>query len=81
MNVSIFSQKDYENISDWTIGQNKPNSKPISVKKYFFSFPKALFSPILGTNSVPHLDKYRNDSRQRKIIFIKVLFRSISCNI
>ncbi len=29
MNVSIFSQIDYENISDWTIGQNKPNSNPI----------------------------------------------------
>ena len=29
MNVSIFSTMDYENISDWTIGQNKPNSNPI----------------------------------------------------
>ncbi len=32
MNVSIFSQKDYENKSNWTIGQNKPNSNPISSK-------------------------------------------------
>ncbi len=29
MNVSIFSQMDYENISDWTLGKNKPNSNPI----------------------------------------------------
>jgi len=29
MNVSIFSQIAYENISNWTIGQNKPNSNPI----------------------------------------------------
>ena len=29
MNVTIFSTKDYENISDWTLGQNKPNSNPI----------------------------------------------------
>ncbi len=29
MNVNIFLQMDYENISDWTIGQNKPNSNPI----------------------------------------------------
>jgi hypothetical protein len=29
MNVSIFSTKDYENKSNWTIGQSKPNSKPI----------------------------------------------------
>ena len=29
MNVNIFFTKVYENISDWTIGQSKPNSKPI----------------------------------------------------
>ncbi len=29
MNVSIFLQMVYENISDWTLGQNKPNSNPI----------------------------------------------------
>jgi len=28
MNVSIFSKMDYENISDWTLGENKPNSNP-----------------------------------------------------
>jgi len=28
MNVSIFLQMDYENISDWTLGENKPNSNP-----------------------------------------------------
>jgi len=29
MNVNSFSQKDYENIANWTLGQNKPNSNPI----------------------------------------------------
>ncbi len=29
MNVNIFNTTYYENISDWTIGQNKPNSNPI----------------------------------------------------
>ena len=29
MNVSFFYTKDYENKSDWTLGQNKPNSNPI----------------------------------------------------
>jgi len=29
MNVSIFSQKDYENKSNWTLSENKPNSNPI----------------------------------------------------
>jgi hypothetical protein len=28
MNVSIFSKMDYENKSDWTLGENKPNSNP-----------------------------------------------------
>jgi hypothetical protein len=32
MNVSIFSKMDYENISDWTLGENKPNSKPIQTQ-------------------------------------------------
>ena len=28
MNVSIFYTKDYENIHNWTLGKNKPNSNP-----------------------------------------------------
>jgi len=28
MNLKFCKQMDYENISDWTIGENKPNSKP-----------------------------------------------------
>ncbi len=28
MNVNIYNTTDYENISDWTIGQSKPNSNP-----------------------------------------------------
>ena len=29
MDVNIYYTKVYENISDWTLGQNKPNSNPI----------------------------------------------------
>ena len=29
MNVSIFPQEAYENKSNWTLGENKPNSNPI----------------------------------------------------
>ena len=29
MDVNIYYTEIYENISDWTIGQNKPNSNPI----------------------------------------------------
>jgi len=29
MNISVYSTMDYENLGDWTLGQNKPNSNPI----------------------------------------------------
>ncbi len=29
MNINTYYTKVYENISDWTIGENKPNSNPI----------------------------------------------------
>ena len=29
MNVNPYNTMDYENISDWTLGENKPNSNPI----------------------------------------------------
>ena len=30
MNVSPLITVDYENIANWTLGENKPNSKPIA---------------------------------------------------
>jgi hypothetical protein len=32
MNVSIYLQTAYENKSDWTLGQSKPNSNPIQTQ-------------------------------------------------
>ncbi len=29
MNVNIYYTNDYENNSNWTLGENKPNSNPI----------------------------------------------------
>jgi hypothetical protein len=29
MEINSCSKKNYENISDWTLGENKPNSNPI----------------------------------------------------
>ena len=29
MNVNPYNTTEYENISNWTIGENKPNSNPI----------------------------------------------------
>ncbi len=34
MNINTYNRTNYENISDWTIGENKPNSNPI--KPNFF---------------------------------------------
>jgi hypothetical protein len=32
MNVNTYTRMDYENISDWTLGENKPNSNPIQTQ-------------------------------------------------
>ncbi len=32
MNVTSLITVDYENIANWTLGENKPNSKPIKPK-------------------------------------------------
>jgi len=29
MNVKSYNTTDYENIANWTLGENKPNSNPI----------------------------------------------------
>jgi hypothetical protein len=29
MNLNLYLTMNYENISDWTLGENKPNSNPI----------------------------------------------------
>jgi len=39
MNANVFIKKDYENISDWALGQNKPNSNPIKPNQT--QFPKS----------------------------------------
>ncbi len=44
MNVSIFSQIAYENIANWTLGENKPNqtqSKPVLSAVEWANFRKA----------------------------------------
>jgi hypothetical protein len=33
MNANLYNTTDYERKRDWTLGENKPNSNPISVKK------------------------------------------------
>jgi len=52
MNVCIFTQMDYENKHNWTIGQNKPNSNPIKP-----NFQKAK----MNVNSIITKDYRKND--------------------
>ena len=67
MNVSIFSTMDYENLSDWTIGQNKPNSKPI----------KANLESTLKSNAILDDIKYGKFGRCCKSLIYKIiLFRA-----
>ena len=35
MNVNLYNTTDYENKSNWTLGENKPNSKPIKANLHF----------------------------------------------
>jgi len=53
MNVSIFSQMAYENKSNWTLGENKPNSNPIKP-----NFRKAQ----MNVNSFITKDYRKNDA-------------------
>ena len=37
MNVSVIITKDYENMSNWALFENKPNTKPNKAKKMLLS--------------------------------------------
>ncbi len=78
MNVSILLQMDYENISDWTIGQSKPNSNPIKP-----TFRKAKMNVNLtltkdyrkNDDFVVRINKpnFRNGQNERKLTYNKGL--------
>jgi hypothetical protein len=34
MNVNLFATKDYDNINDWTLGENKPNQSQFTWSKH-----------------------------------------------
>ncbi len=53
MNVSIFSKKAYENKSNWTLGENKPNSNPIKAN---------LKRAKMNVNSLITKDYRKNDA-------------------
>ncbi len=53
MNVSIFSQKAYENKSNWTLGENKPNTNPNKAN---------LLDAQMNVNSLITKDYRKNDA-------------------
>jgi len=48
MNVTSFYTVDYENKHNWTLGENKPNSKPIKANQT--QFPKSQNGCKLSNN-------------------------------
>ncbi len=53
MNVNLYNTRDYENKSNWTLGENKPNSNPI----------KANFrNAQMNVNSIITKDYRKNDA-------------------
>jgi hypothetical protein len=78
MSANAFSKKDYENTSDWILGQNKPNSNPIKP-----NFQKAQMNVNL-TLTKDYIKKddfsvrinkpnFRNGQNERKLNFNKGL--------
>ncbi len=53
MNVNLYNTTDYENKSNWTLGENKPNSNPIKP-----NFRKAQ----MNVNSLITKDYRKNDA-------------------
>jgi len=78
MNVKAYNTTDYENISDWTLGQNKPNSNPIKP-----NFRKAKMNVNLyviedyrkNDDFTVRINKpnFRNGQNERKLNFNKGL--------
>ena len=65
MNVNPYNTTEYENISNWTLGENKPNSNPIKT-----NFRKAR----MNANSLITRDYRKNDDfsvRINKPNFVK----------
>ena len=64
MNVNTVITKDYENKSNWTLGENKPNTKPI----------KANTKPIKA-NKMPKQTQYKPNQTQ-PVVSLSNLFQT-----
>ena len=72
MNVNTYNTKDYENISDWTLGENKPNQTqfPKSPNERKLTYNKGLQkkrrfrSPKKQTQFKPNFRKAQNERKR-----------------
>ena len=78
MNVNLYNTANYENISDWTLGENKPNSNPnkanfqkakMNVNLYFIEDYKKNDAFLVRINK----PNFRNGQNERKRFFTKGL--------
>jgi len=59
MNVKSYNTTDYENIANWTLGQNKPNSKPIQTQS------NPISSKAKMSVNIYYTEDYENKCLQR----------------
>ena len=78
MSANAFSQMDYENIANWTLGQNKPNSNPIkpNLRKAKMNVNLTLTKDYRKNDDFTvriNKPNFRNGQNERKRFFTKGL--------
>jgi len=78
MNVSPYNTTDYENIANWTLGENKPNSNPIkpNFKKAQMNVNSFITKDYRKNNDfVVRINKpnFQNAKNERKLIYYRGL--------
>ncbi len=57
MNANSCATTDYENIANWTLGENKPNTNPIKPNLVHHSLGEG------GTNPIPEISRCQNEKK------------------
>ncbi len=78
MNVKSYNTTDYENICNWTLGQNKPNSNPIkpNLRKAKMNVNLTLTKDYRKNDTfLVRINKpnFRNGQNERKYLYHKGL--------
>jgi len=78
MNVKSYNTRDYENIANWTLGQNKPNSNPIkpNLRKAKMNVNLTLTKVYRKNDDFSvriNKPNFRNGQNERKLSFNKGL--------